>query len=795
VAEIKYRLRRLWRDQAYVAAVVVSLSLGMAVCVSVFSLVNTLVFGEIPGVAQRDRLVRLAWTGSSSRLTASELTALESAAPVGSAGVAAQGERLLPVVLPSGPVTRATAFVSRQFFETLGTRAVHGRLLRAADADSEAPLVVVIGETLWRESFGGRGDVLGQALTVGGRAFTIVGVTPSGFPGLYPLDVGGRDADLPQVWLPLHNAAAYWPRGTWSAAPWLTVALRRPDDMSVAAVQARVAVVRTRLVSPGRPPEARLRALPSGLDWQADPIQSLLVVGLYLFVPFGVLALGCANVINLQLARAVDEAGALSLRLALGATRVRLAQLLTIDVTLLSTMAGVLGWLGARLALAQAQAWLALPFAIDRRVLLFAAVMVVASVGVAGLLPAWMSARDVVAPGLRALEGGPLRHRRLRGVLVVVQVGASLCLLALGGLALRSVATRGPTMPVDPDRILVATINLADVRPDTPRAGAFVASVLERVEQSPAVSTAAFATFFAGAPPVRYGPADETGGERRLGSAGFASPGWFETTGAVWLAGRGFGRGESTAVVINAACAAALGHAGGNAVGMRLALQLQDRAAPVIADVTGVIADTLVTDEGRAAPLLVLPLSDEAAAGAARHLVLAARVTRADEGGRAIRAAINTVDPAVPFVELESFEARAARTFRGFRDMAWVAVGLGGLALLLASVGLYSLLAWSVRQRTREIGVRMALGAQPRDIAWLVSRHAIGLLAIGVVCGLAAAVPLATLLRSVLAGVSPLDPWALGASVAALVVVTAAASALPAWRAARVEPLDTLRAM
>ena len=221
--ELRISVRRLLRSPGYVAAAVLSLAIGIAICVAAFSLVDVMVFEDVPGIRDRRNLIRLNWMAQSALFTTPELESLEQLRPPALASIAAQGDRTLPVVLPSGSTALSVALVSAGYFDTLGTQPVIGRLLTAADGTPGAPPSAVVSEDLWRGSFDGAPDAIGRAIVVGGRAFTIVGVVPRRAPGLRLVDLGTQDAMLPQVWVGLSHAANWQ---TNVRSPWQTVAAR-----------------------------------------------------------------------------------------------------------------------------------------------------------------------------------------------------------------------------------------------------------------------------------------------------------------------------------------------------------------------------------------------------------------------------------------------------------------------------------------------------------------------------------------------------------------------------------------
>lgn len=236
MSDLRATLRQLRQSPAHIAACLLSLAVGMAICVAVFSVVNVMVFAPIPGVRDRQHLVQIRWSNNNGQFTNSEFAAIDAAASTTFDSIAAEGNRVLPLALPAGPAFRPVVFASARYFETLGTSPVAGRLLRAGDSDLGAPPVAVISEGLWRQAFGGDPAILGRLIGIGGQFFTIVGITPSGLSGLRLRDIGGTDADYPQVWLPLTHGRS-WIRGTSTALQWLILQGRLRSDVSLRAAQ------------------------------------------------------------------------------------------------------------------------------------------------------------------------------------------------------------------------------------------------------------------------------------------------------------------------------------------------------------------------------------------------------------------------------------------------------------------------------------------------------------------------------------------------------------------------------
>jgi predicted lysophospholipase L1 biosynthesis ABC-type transport system permease subunit len=245
--------------------------------------------------------------------------------------------------------------------------------------------------------------------------------------------------------------------------------------------------------------------------------------------------------------------------------------------------------------------------------------------------------------------------------------------------------------------------------------------------------------------------------------------------------------------VVSASLAAHLATSGRSALGTPLRIRHPQNGSIDSVEVVGVLADSLLAADGQPMPMIYLPMSPDAAPASFVLLVQARSSDLVDHARRATRTAVSAVDPAVPFVLLQTLDERIRQLFKGFRETALFGFGLGVLALLLAGTGLYALSTFMVRRRTREIGIRMAMGARPRDVVILVLRLSGSLTIVGAVCGLAVAVLMASAMRAVLVGVSPLDPWTILPTMAMLLMVSITATAIPAYRAAVIDPVRTLR--
>jgi putative ABC transport system permease protein len=790
VGDLLAAWRHLRRSPVHVGIVVVCLGLGMAASVAAFSVMNALAFEERPGIATRSTLVNIRWRGGAGLLAGQDFDVVERELEAVFSTVAAEGRRLMPVVLPSGPITAPASFVSPQYFVTLGTRPVLGRLLRAYDAAPDAPPAALIGERLWRETFGAS-DVLGRTITIGGRPYTIVGVTPAEFSGLIPRDVGQGHEAIPQAWLPLRHDSAT--AGPLRAIPWLSVAGRLRPGVPVKRALVELAVVGSRLRTD--PAEGRERAslwgYRAGIDWRDNPLEVASVLGVFLFVPLAVLAIGCANVINLQLARATERSRELGVRLALGAPRRRLARLLGFEVVFLAALAGLVGWRGAVALLLVAAPYLQVPVAVDPEALIFVLCLAIGVIGLSGFAPAWLATRHAVAAGLKEVRDGGIQHKRLRAALVVLQVAVSLIFLYVSALGVRTLHSLVPSLPPGAGTTVVARFDLAASHPGLRDSRPFVDALLARLEGAPAITAAGFADFVRSERGLWYARSADAPEVRRLATGGRVTPGWFDAFGARLIVGRTF---DSTDVdrdtaTVNESMAAMLAGDPGATLGQRVRVSFSARGPLRSVEIVGVVADHSTLPSGQAVPAVYLPMPRESPSS----IVLIARASRVPEAEAAVKAALVAVDADMPWVSLTTLEAASGDPWKGLRSGTWIGVGLGMCALVIAAIGLHAVLAYMMRRRTHEIGIRIAMGADPKAIAWLVLRQGLGLVLVGAFVGLIAALPLGHVMRALFPGLSPVDPVAMLAPVLLLFLVGFLAAAVPACRAASVDPLVVLR--
>ena len=752
----------------------------MAVAIAAFSMMSALAFDDAPGITNRATLVHIRWGDALTALSTDEMAVVGAALEGSIASLAAESDQVISISLPSGPAAVTAGFVSARFFDTLGTRALAGRLLAADDVASRTESAV-ISARLWRDAFGNDPAVIGSTLRTGRTLVTIVGVAPDGFGGLGFRDIGQASLDSPQVWLP----ASRLPKA--APAQWL-VAGRLAAGVSASDVASAVRAVGVRLVQddPSRQAGTPMRAFAAGISWRGRLSEIVAVTGIYLFVPICVLAVGCANVLNLQLATATERTRELSVRLALGASRASLVRLLTLDVLPLAALAAALGWVGARALLLSAQALFPMTLALKSSAWVFTGLLVTGATAAAGLWPAWLATRGVSHPHLQHRRDDGVSHRRLRASLVISQVTAAVALLYLSLLGIQALDANRPQLRGDGSQILTAEFQAADLPASEERRRDFIGGVLERLASDPRVQAAGFADFvlFDGGFRVEAGTLNVRVGGGRV------TPGWFNAAGVRLLAGQPLddAGATSSSVVINEACAAMLGGADPRILGRVLTVAHPTDRAARQAHVVGIVSDHLTRPDGRPVPMMFEALSVPPGA-----LALFARAADADAGARAIRLAVAASDPDVPWRRLSSLAARIGGIAGGAGEIARFGASLGVLALLLAAIGLHAVLSYAVRRRAHEMAVRVAVGATAGDIVRLVVRQAAVLMVIGGLCGLALGMATATALRSVMVGWAPLNPMTLCASVGALGIVGLLATVAPAVRAGRADPLDAMR--
>ncbi|MBP1635060.1 MAG: permease [Acidobacteria bacterium] len=713
-------------------------------------------------------------------------------------------------------------YTTPDFLRILGVAPTLGRDFTPADNGRGAERVAIIGYGLWQREFGGARGVVGKGVQVNGKPTTIVGVMPQGF--VFP----GRE----EVWLPLYSDFPVRPRNDPQAnSPAVIGLLRKDATLESAGAEFNGFARRFAAAYPDTNKAFNAARVQPLLNAFSDPV---LRGTLYTMLAFcaGLLLIACVNVMNMQFARATLRARELAVRSALGATRIRLIRQMLTESVILAGLGAALGiglaywsvdWLDATLRTMEngPPAWMVVT--IDRGVLLFTVAAAAFAALASGLLPAWMAARENVVTVLR--EGGRGTSSRAvklatRG-LVVAQIVVT-CVLLIGSLLqARSIVNQQridfgyPT-----DGILTARMGLMEGEYPTPQARRlFYERLLGQLRGQPEFQAAALTSrmrmVFSGSVPVEIeGRTYRERRDRPNANLEQVSPGYFRVLGQRLLDGRLFNDDDLDSklpvAIVNAAFAEK--HFGrGSAVGRRFRTGDGSGEYGPWRTIVGVVSTVRmlgpfnnpnVDETGYYVPFYSQPFGPAPPEPVANQFATVIVKPRpgvpADSLVNALRREVTKVDPNLPLYFVGTPKAHVDASLAGFRVISSMFTLFGGVAMLLAAVGIYGVVAFAVSQQTQEFGVRMALGADTRRILRQVLTDGGRPLAIGLLVGVALSLALGALggeaVGTMLFGVSPTDPIAYGSVVALVIVVSLAAMLVPARRATRVEPMITLRA-
>jgi predicted permease len=804
--DLRYAIRQLLRRPAYTLAVVGCLVVGLVASVGMFSFITSIFYGDMPGIAQRRELLRvyLSYDHAAAFETtakggvivqrAAESLSLSDFAEVRDVGdlpaidvIGAEGN-ILPITAAGnhGPISVDGAFASGDFFRALRTVPQVGRLFSRDDDRSDARPVAVVADNFWRTQLDGRADAIGRPILVSGLSFTVIGVAPPRFHGMRTLDLGEDDSHGVQVWIPLAHAPL-WPAQP-ADDPWLSTVARLTPGSTIGHAEQQLAVAAARIAAAN--PSGRSGAAPFVRTMGLGPTSSfriLILVGAMLALPMIILAIGCANVANLQLARAAEQSRELAVRLALGATRTQLARMLTFE-TLARVLIAVAASIGLVALLLRTLAPLFPVFiTIDWRVVLFALGLAVGVALVTGLMPAWLVLRSTAAGQLKqSAQSGGLGHSRLRGGLVVSQVAMSLALLVLAGLFMRTAQSMVADAPAVLREQLVATFDPTELRMSGTAARTFADTVVARIGQDPRATGVSLATERA----VRItSPASAASTELLAPDLGI-TPSWLDVMQVRVLAGRRLNAHDDASVVMISAHAAELVAPDGAPLGKMLRL-VAPNAPERNVMVVGVVADRPMRPTvDRPGPVVYSMFPAQVTA----PFSLPRRPPNTDALQPHMMRLISAIDPQIAWTSIR----RGDMSFQDdAQEMQYGVLGAGAaalIALVLSATGLYAVMSYVVQLRRREIGVRVAIGAEPGRIVALMLRQALRLVGAGIGCGLAVSVPMAFFLRAnMVARVTALDPAVFIPTAVLLLGVGAIASIVPSLRASRVDPISTLR--
>jgi putative ABC transport system permease protein len=811
MALLRQTIRRLFRSPGFTLTTVLTLGIGIGATIAIFSVVNGVLLKPLP-FPNSDRLIALVHQApgvGATELAASPafyLTYREHSTAFES--VALWWENTASITGAGDPEEVRRLGGTYELLSTLGVKPQLGRTFAEADAQPGSAPTVILSHGYWQRRFGGAENVLGQNLVVDGTPHEIVGVLPAVFR------FAPEPADIVTPAL-ISGAFAFVPstgeRGIARLKPGVTLEQASADVARMIPIY-----LDSFPIIPGLTREAvdAMRLGPNLRSLHDDIVGDL---GEVLWVLMGtiglLLVIACANVANLQLVQTEIRGRELAIRAALGASRAGIARSLLVESLLLGLLGGIVGLLAATLtlplflAVAGNNLPAALAITIDPTVLGFAPAISLAAGLVFGLLPVM---RYASAQGARRLSSLGRTHsasrdrNRARNALVVAQVALALVLLVASGLMIRTFQSLRDVDPgfTEPDRIQMLRISIPEAAvPEFPRAIRMQNDIVDRLAALPGVESAGFATRLPvggpRGPTGPFSPEDKPDAAPLSFVFRYASPHYFETLGTPLVAGRDFEwadhYGTRQVAIVSASLAKREWGTPAAAVGKRVRRSANSPWLEII----GVTGDVRLHGLEQPAPdTIYLTSSEFGAQYTSRVANFFVRSERVGTAGfaREIEQTIWSVNGSLPLGSLQT----VGDAYR--RSMARTALTLvllaitGGMALVLGLVGIYGVLSYVLAQRTREIGIRIALGARHAQVQRLLLGHVLALVGVGVVLGLGAAALLTQLMASLLFGVTALDP-ATYAAVAALLIVTGAlAGYLPARRATRVDPSTALRA-
>ena len=823
--DVRYALRWMMRSPGFSAVAILSLGLGVGVNTAMFSLVDSLLFRPLP-VSSPGTLVDVFTTGGDGDQYATtsyqDFLDLKTQNTVFTDMI---GYSPMFAPLSFGDRSRMALgqVVTSNHFTMLGVQPFLGRVLVPSDDDPGAPRVVVLSHRIWQREYGGDPAAVGKTITLRGLQYSIVGVAPPEFTGVVTLL-------SPELWLPIAHVEEVEPAGINDNVPspvgktrlerrgfrWMFVKGRLKPGVTAEQANANVALIGRQLETahPQTNDDRRMAAIPTKdvrlLVPQAGGILAVGAAGLMAIVGL-VLLIACANVAGMLLARASARRREISVRLAIGASRGRLIQQLLVEGALLGTL-GVIAAVALAWALVQGLQGIRLPLPvdvafdlrIDARTLTFSVVIAALTGMLAGLLPALKASAPSLVSDLRGeVPAARVGRRRfaLRDVLVVTQVALTAVLLVVAGLLLRSLgASQRADIGFEPRGLAAISIDTDMVRYNDERSAAFWREALTRVRALPGVQSAGFVsptlpfTLNFSTSEMRVDNRAYNQGQRGeiIENAGI-SPTYLETLGVPIIEGRGVEesdiQGSPGIVVINQTMAqkfwpgeSALDHT----------LEVVNGTSRRTYRIVGIVADHK-RHGVLEAPSPFAYFADNQRPNPRFKIILARSQGSADGLLASMRREALAIEPGLVFVSSSTMDQNLGASLLPARVGAMLAAAFGGLGTLLAAIGLYGVIAFSVTRRTREIGVRMALGARPAGVLSLVMRQGFTIVAIGLAAGSLLAAGAATALRGLLYGVTPFDGVAWGLAMIAMVAAAALANFFPARRAMRVDPMTALR--
>jgi len=826
--KLKLALRTVWSNPFVTIVAIVSLGLGLGANAAIFTLFNQALLQPLP-VREPNRLVNLASPGPKQGSTSCGMAGdcdsvfsypmfrdLEKTQTVFT-GIAAHVRFSANFAYSGQSSTGDGVFVSGGYFPLLGLQPFLGRLINPADdrAIGESP-VVVLSYDFWRTRFAEDRGVLDKTLIVNGRPMTIAGVAPQGFNGT-TLGIG------PQVFVPITMRAAmeplskiddrqsYWAYLFARLKPGVTIeqartAINSPYRAIINDVEAPLQHFSPQTLDRFRKKEITLENGSIGQSNLHKEVETPLT--LLLVVTFLVLVIACANVANLLLTRAVARTGEMAVRLSLGANRWQLISQLLTESCMLALLGGLFGifvgegTLRLMSTLLPPQAASTLDFQMNGRAILFIGVLTIGTGILFGLFPALHAAKPDTFSALKGQAGQPGGGRavkRFRAILATAQITMSMALLVAAGLFIKSLLKLSEVdLGMNVENVIEFGISPERNSYTPERSRALFERLEDELGALPGVTSV-------GASTVQLLSGSNWGGNVTV--EGFQTgldtdthsyrneigPGYFRTLGIPLIAGRDFTRADNLksprVVIVNEEFARKF-NLGRNAVGKRM--KQGSGNGELDMEIVGLVPDAKYSEvKNKQLPLFYLAYRQDTHLGSTNFYVRTS--ADAEQLLGAIRPLVARLDPALPISDLHTLQFQVWDNLTGDRVVSVLSAAFAVLATILAAVGLYGVLAYSVAQRTREIGLRMALGAEPGRVRGMVLRQVSWMTLLGAVIGLAAGAGLGRLAESLLFDVKGYDPTVLALAAAALVIVALGAGYIPAYRASRIDPLKALR--
>jgi predicted permease len=798
--DVVYGTRQLRRNPLVTLTAVLTLAIAIGANTAIFTIANALLFRDPTGVADPGRLVDIGVSykgiGFSSTSYPNYLDIKQRTATLEDVYAYPRFPNAVNLATPGGSVERVFATeVSTNYFRVLGAKPAVGRMFDGAEAGS-----AVLSHRLWTRRFDRDRALIGQTIRLDGKPYTVVGVASDGFQG-----TGIRAADL---WLPLHSNES-------RNGAYLLIGGRLEPSISLPQAQAELEVIGRALQVeyPTENQDKALRVTPlSPMPGETRPVGGFL--GLLMGIVTIVLAIACANVSGVLLARAAARRHEIAVRLAIGAGRARIIRQLLTETVLLFLISAVVGLVLARgMTSILVSQFPRLPFPIDLtlsldvRIVLFAMTLSFAAALLSGLMPALQVSKGEMVSALKNDASLAFGRLRLRNAFVVAQVALSVLLVVVAGLFVRALLNAGTLDPgFDVAGVELASIDLRGAGYNEITGAAYARDLVERVRRIPGVEAATIATVLPGGfEGIGLGGLSVPGAAPPDGEPFFSAtwnviePGYFATLHMPLVAGRDFSlddRGGTPSVVILGEGAARKFWPGESAVGKYV--DMRGWAPPSQTPtskkllVVGVARDpkfgSLV--DGSSGIYAYLPLQQE-------HVqvwtMIAARSTDGRRLAEEIRGVVSAANPNLQITDAQTAEDYAALGLAPWRIAASVSGSLGIVGLLLAAIGIYGVTAYIVTRRTREIGIRIALGAKRTNVVAMIVKQGMRLVVIGCLIGLTFAAAANRLLVSLLFGVPPLDPLILSVAAALFAAIGLLACYIPAERAARLDPTNALR--